>query len=136
MKVLGWDEDSERVEYLRLPRTKHKKNICLLLHDGHFSVVKSLSKLVNSNLGKHKYYFCPYCPFSHKSEDSVVKHMENCSINELTEVEMPKKGEHVRFNNWEYTLRKPFAIYADYESRLEKKDTRKGNKKYNTNSDS
>ena len=48
--------------------------------------------------------------------------MKDCIVDELTEVLMPNEGECVEFKNWEYTLRKPHVIYADFESRLVKED--------------
>ena len=124
--VLGWDEDQERAEYLRIPKIKHAKTVRLFLHEDHYSVVTSMSKLVNSDLGKHKYYFCPYCPYNHRLEESLKNHVEHCAANNLKKVLMPGEGEHVRFRNWEYTLGKPHVIYADFESRLVRVDVQKG----------
>ena len=53
-------------------------------------------------------------------------HMRDCIADELTVVVMPEEKECVEFTNWEYTLRKPHAIYADFESCLVRKDVVKG----------
>ena len=123
--VLGWDEEEERVGYLRIPKTKHAKAIRLFLHENHYSVITSMSELVSGDLGKHKYYFCPFCSYNHRSEESLKTHMEDCTVNELTSVFMPEEGVNVSFKNWEYTIRKPHVIYADFESRLVRIDVKK-----------
>ena len=33
-------------------------------------------------------------------------------------IKMPKKGEYVRFENFEIKIKSPFMIYADFESVL------------------
>ena len=42
-------------------------------------------------------------------------------------VEMPKKGEYVRFTNYERKIKPPFMIYTDFESILEPKNNGKQN---------
>ena len=98
--VVGWNEGEKRAEYLRLPKTRHAKVIQLFLHEGHDSTITSMSALTQKDFGKNTYYFCPYYPFHH----------QKC----------------VEFKNWEYTLRKPHVIYADFESCLVKRDVVKG----------
>lgn len=124
--VLGWDEESQHVEYLRIPRTKHTRAIKLFFHDNHYSVITELSIIVNQDTGRHRYHFCSYCPFKHRSEDSLRNHVKDCAINELTQVNMPSEGECVEFKKWEYTLRRPYVICADFECRLEKVEIKKG----------
>ena len=126
--VITWDEDDKQAEYLRLPQHKYPKFVRLFFWDGHFSVVSSISKLTNKDLHDRKYFFCNYCPYKHRSEDSVTKHMKECLIDNYTDVEMPKEGEFIRFKNYEYTVRKPHAIYADFECRLEKCEVKRGKK--------
>ena len=40
---------------------------------------------------------------------------------------VPKKGEYVRFKNYENRIKPPFMIYADFESILVPKDNGKQN---------
>ena len=132
--VLGWNEELKHVEHLRLPRTKHKKVVQLFLHDGHYSLIVSMSKLTNANMNKHTYRFCPYCPYKHRTEETLMAHIESCAVNELTQVKLPKEGECVYFEKWECTLRRPYAIYADFRCRLLKEDVKKGEHTVQTHS--
>ena len=40
---------------------------------------------------------------------------------------MPKKGEYVRFNNFERKIKSTFMVYVDFENTLVPKDNRKQN---------
>ena len=40
---------------------------------------------------------------------------------------MPKKGEYVKFNNFERKIKSPFVIYLDFESILAPEDNGKQN---------
>ena len=42
-------------------------------------------------------------------------------------IKMPKKGEYVRFKNYENKIKSPFMIYADFESILVREDNGKEN---------
>ena len=42
---------------------------------------------------------------------------------------MPKKGEYVKFKNYERRIKSPFMIYADFESILVPEDNGKQNPK-------
>ena len=119
-------EESQHVEYLRLPQTKHTKAVQLFLHDGHYSVIVLMSKLTNADMKRRRYHFCPYCPYKHRTEGSLRAHIEGCAVNELTQVEMPEEGECLHFKKWEWVLRGPYTIYADFECRLVKENTKKG----------
>lgn len=124
--VLGWNEKERRMEYLRMPKTKHGKAIRLFYHDDHYSTIKKMPTLVRMDFGDNANHFCNFCPFHHRKEEAVKNHMRYCIADELTVVVMPEEGECVEFKNWEYTLGKPHVIYADFESCLVKKDVVKG----------
>ena len=40
---------------------------------------------------------------------------------------MPKKGQYVKFKNYERKIKSPFIIYADFESMLAPEDNGKQN---------
>ena len=124
--VLSWNEKERRTEYLRLPRIKHGKAIRLFLYEDHYSTIKSMSTLVRRDFGDNANHFCNFSSFRHRSEERVKDHMKDCIAEELKEVVMPKERGCVEFKNWEYTLRKPHVIYADFESCLVKEDVVKG----------
>ena len=124
--VHGWNENEERIEYLRMPNTKHARAVRLFHYDGHYSVITSMSAFTRKDFKNNTHHFCSYCPFNHRKEEAVKTHMEDCAIDELTEVKMPKEGECVMFKNWDHTVFKPFVIIADCESRLDKVNIEKG----------
>ena len=109
--VYGWNEEKKLVEILRLPRTKHMKAVRLFHYDEHYSVVRSMSALTNTDHKNNKYYFCSYCLYKHRSAESLESHMKDCTVNELTEVKMPKKREYVGFKtgNLRYASRTLFT---------------------------
>ena len=49
-------------------------------------------------------------------EQSLNKHLEYCSNHEAVKIEMPKKGDILKFENYYKGERLPFIIYADTES--------------------
>ena len=42
-------------------------------------------------------------------------------------IKVHKKGEHVRFKNYERKIKSPFMIHSNFESILEPEDNRKQN---------
>ena len=55
-------------------------------------------------------------------------HIKHCfKINGKQIVKMPKKGEYVKFKNFERKVKSPFMIYADFESILLSEDNVKQN---------
>ena len=133
IKVVGWDEETNEVEHLRLPQVKYNKTATLFLHDEHYSVVVNMSRLTAKDNKAHTLYYCPYCAYKHKKTEKVEVHKKICQLNELTEVIMPEQGECVSFKNFEFTLRKPYVIYADFECRFEDVDNNIGENTTQTN---
>ena len=86
-----------------------------------------MSTLVRKNFGDNASYFCPYWSFHHRNASAVENHKKDCMAKILTNVRMPQEGSFVEFKDVHHTVFKPFAIYADCESRLEKVDVKKGN---------
>ena len=119
VKVLGCDDETKEIIY--------KLAVTLLLFEGHYCVVKNISRLTSRQIVDNKVYFCDYCSFTHREKLAVLKHQESCT-GEVLEPEriMPKKGFTVSFKNFERTVDQPFVIYADFESRLKSKDEKKG----------
>ena len=74
-------------------------------------------------------HFCPdpYCSFRHRNASAVENHKKDCKAEIITNVKMPEEGSFLEFKDWKHVVFKPFAIYADFKSRLEKVDVKKGN---------
>ena len=135
ISVLGYSKD-ERIYPLRISEfTKKKKederkhNIVLLLikkgDNSHYCYVNNLSALLSSQVNKHKskLYFCLNCLSGYDDPEKLEKHKEYCSEEESIKINMPKPDTYIKFKNYLYSERAPFAIYADFESILKPLDT-------------
>ena len=135
ISVLGYSKD-ERIYPLRISEfTKKKKederkhNIVLLLiknrDNSHYCYVKNLSALLSSQVNNHKskLYFCLNCLSGYDDPEKLEKHKEYCSEEESIKINMPKPDTYIKFKNYLYSERAPFAIYADFESILKPLDT-------------
>ena len=126
--VLGYNKD-EKVYPLKVSKyTGCEYDIVLLLiKDGeksHYCLVKNISALLSSQINNndHKRYFCLNCFNSFKSLDSLDKHKEYCYNNECVKILMPPQNTFLRFKNFRYSEKAPFAIYADFESLIKPLD--------------
>ena len=124
ISVLGYNKE-ERVYPLRISKyTKRKHNIVLLLlKDGeksHYCLVKNISALLSSQINNHdhKRYFCLNCFNSFQDEDKLEEHKDYCYENECVKILMPPSGTYLRFKNFLHSEKAPFAIYADFESKI------------------
>ena len=140
ISVLGYSKD-EKIYPLRISEyTKAKKGKCerkhnivlLLIKDGdnsHYCYVKNLSALLSSQVNKHnhKLYFCLNCLNGYDDLEKLEQHKEYCSEEESIKINMPKPDTYIKFKNYLYSERAPFAIYADFESILKPLDTCKPN---------
>ena len=126
--VLGYNKE-EKVYPLKVSKyTGCEYDIVLLLiKDGeksHYCLVKNISALLSSQINNHKgtRYFCLNCFNSFKSPDSLDKHKEYCYNNECVKISMPPQNTFLRFKNFRYSEKAPFAIYADFESLIKPMD--------------
>ena len=126
--VLGYNKD-EKVYPLKVSKYTGCKHdiVLLLIKDGensHYCLVKNISALLSSqiNNNNHKRYFCLNCFNSFKSSDSLDKHKEYCYNNECVKISMPPQNTFLRFKNFRYSEKAPFAIYADFESLIKPMD--------------
>ena len=135
ISVLGYSKD-ERIYPLRISKfTKMKKederkhNIVLLLikngDNSHYCLVKNLSALLSSQVNKHnhKLYFCLNCLNGYDDLEKLEHHKEYCSEEESIKINMPSPDTYIKFKNFLYSERAPFAIYADFESIVKPLDT-------------
>ena len=135
ISVLGYSKD-EKIYPLRISKfTKVKKederkhNIVLLLikngDNSHYCYVKNESALLSSQVNSHghKRYFCLNCLNGYDTPEKLEKHKEYCSEEESIKINMPPPDTYIKFKNYLYSERAPFAIYADFESILKPLDT-------------
>ena len=126
--VLGYNEE-EKVYPLKVSKYTGCDHdiVLLLIKDGeksHYCLVKNISALLSSQINNndHKRYFCLNCFNSFKSPDSLDKHKEYCYNNECVKISMPPPNTFLRFKNFRYSEKAPFAIYADFESLIKPMD--------------
>ena len=63
--------------------------------------------------------FVVFCVQAFSSEEILKSHIKDCfKINGKQTIKMPKKGEYIKFKNYERKLKSPLMIYADFESIL------------------
>ena len=144
ISVLGYSKN-EKIYPLRISEyTKAKKEnerkhniVLLLIKDGdnsHYCLVKNESALLSSQVNSHdhKLYFCLNCLNGFDTPEKLEKHKEYCSEEESIKINMPPPDSFIKFKNYLYSERAPFAIYADFESLLKPLNTcePKPNKSY------
>ena len=127
--VLGYNKD-DKVYPLKVSKYTGCKHdiVLLLIKDGknsHYCLVKNISALLSFQINNndHKRYFCLNCFNSFKSSDSLDKHKEYCYNNECVKIIMPPQNTFLRFKNFRYSEKAPFAIYADFESLIKPMDS-------------
>ena len=105
----------------------HSKIINLFIYKGHFTLIRSLSRLLkaqakrNSNFnGKSnlEFNYCQRCLYNTSSAKRLVSHIRHCiSLNKQAHAVLPKPNSKLSFKTSDYRsqFRHPFTIYADYE---------------------
>ena len=90
----------------------------MISEDGinHYTVIKSLSRLLRSSNTKHKckQYFGTNCLQGFLLEASQDEHRVYCEDNETVRVEMPREGSMVEFCDGQNQFKVPFIMYADF----------------------
>ena len=84
----------------------------------HYCLVKNLSRLLSSQVSNHKekHHFCLRCLNAFWTHKSLNKHLEYCKKHKAVKIDMPKKGDILKFRNYCNSEKVPFIIYADTES--------------------
>ena len=107
--------------------TRENQVILLMISDGekwHYLTVRSLSALLKGITSKHKGdSYCLNCCHLYRTKEALKKHMKVCEDKGYCYIEMPKKGESLKYHPGVKSIRAPYAIFADIESLLKKIDT-------------
>jgi len=103
---------------------KYHVNLLMLTNQDkfHYTCVRSLSRLV-AHRTKHnpKTYVCHYCLHPFSKEDLLNEHLPICSQHKPQQVVYPQPGKNIlKFDKYHFQFEVPFAIYADFESFLQK----------------
>ena len=94
--------------------------------NSHYCLIKDLDRFLSrTKTHQSKMHFCCYCLHAFTKEESKQEHIKNCSRHEAQRIELPVEGRNdiLEFQEYEKTLKVPFAIYADFETLVTKVDT-------------
>ena len=79
-------------------------------------------------LHRGRKYFCRYCLQAFRTAEKLKCRIKGCfKVNGKQTIKVPKKGEYIKFKNYERKLKSPFMIYANFESILVPEDNGKLN---------
>ena len=127
INLYGCDNETNEVSILRISKEKQNKTcVDLLLIDDEngkrYCLIKNLSRLISKKFNKHghKIYICRFCLQHFTNEKTLKEHLEYCEKHDCVKTIFPKKGEKIKFKNYERIHNIPFIIYLDLESNLEK----------------
>ena len=131
------EEKEEMRRYIYPIRvTKQEKtnhvNLFLIEKNGvwHYSAITNFSRLVSSQVRKHhgKHWYCYQCLHGfqrQKGENTrhqsklLTQYLVYCKVEKSQRTTLPKIGESIlTFKNIHKQLKCPFAIYADFETKL------------------
>ena len=125
INLFGYDEKTNDIDILRVSKEKqNEKHVDLLLINNengkHYCLIKNLERLVSKQVSNHghKIHICYYCLQYFKYEKTLKDHLEYCEKHECVKTNYPKKGETLKFKNYEKMHDIPFVIYADFECNL------------------
>ena len=100
-------------------RSEREINLLMISKNGinHYTVIKSLSRLLSSSNSKHKckQYFCNNCLQGFSLEKSPDQHQVFCNNSKAVRVEMPRKGKTIKFCDGQNQFKVPFMMYYDLE---------------------
>ena len=98
-----------------------------MISDGdkwHYLTVRSLSALLKGITSKHKGdSYCLNCVHSYRTKEAFKKHTKLCEDKDYCYIEIPKKGESLKYHPGVKSMKVPYIIDADIESLLRKMDT-------------
>ena len=138
ISVLGYNKEEGGVYPLQISKYKgcDYDIVLLLLKEAvtgengeikektHYTLVKNTSALIASQKNNHKgkRHACLNCFNSFNTLESLNKHKEYCYENESIKTNMPPQNTYLRFKNFLYSEKAPFAVYADFESLIKPLD--------------
>ena len=123
VNVYGFDLEKKQVFPYYVSQTARVLRVHLFLHNGHYSLVRNLNRLLSST-NKHKAnsYFCERCLVAKWSAAKLDEHLKYCKTETPQRIIMPENNQ-LAFKNHRRSLYAPMVIYADFEAILETIDT-------------
>ena len=82
--------------------------------------------MYDHSLHRERKHFCCYYLQPFKTAEKLKCHIKDCfKINGKQTIKMAKKGECIKFKNFERKIKTPFMIYVDFQSILVPEDNGK-----------
>ena len=128
INVFGYNE-KDGVFPIYISNSTHDRVVDLLLiTDGkqkQYYCIKNFNKLMAKRTEKShdSMHYCKRYLQGYRTEKLLNKHKEYCMQHGAKKIELPKPGSKVKFQNYNRSLRVPFAVYADFESLVKQIDT-------------
>ena len=94
----------------------------------HYIYIKHIARLLNLNSYRSNKTLCPYCNKGVEAGDFFDNHVKDCykrACGEGSLIKLPDEGSTMKFKNYKNKIERPYIIYADTESTLEKTDKEK-----------
>ena len=96
--------------------TRQNQVILLTISDGenwHYLTVRSLSAFLKSITSNHNgNFYCLNCFHSYRTKEALKKHMRICEDEDYCYIEMPEKGESIKYHPGVKSMRTPYAIFT------------------------
>ena len=123
VNVLG-HEHNVIVPLYHSQRTVTKHEINLLLFNGHYYLIRHLSRLLHSQSRVRRlHFYCHFCLLSYHSRQALRNHEILCR-KKLQRIETPKSSQTITFKNFRSLFYLPFIIFYDIEAVLKREGDR------------
>lgn len=109
----------------KLRNARHHVNLLYITDEisSHYCLIRDLNRLLSDLTGhKAKSFYCNHCLNRFSLERTLANHYTLCSQHEPQVTKLPAVGKNIlKFERFDYTIRVPYVIYADFECLLIKK---------------
>ena len=119
INIYGYTSEIIPLRISKLINRQHNIDILLIKNQNkqHYVLIRNFNMLLNTiSKNGHRQHFCRRCLQHFGREDLLSKHMEYCFQNQACKIQMPSKENNIlKFNKSNYSLKKPYVAYADFE---------------------
>ena len=127
ISVFGYEDKVKYPIHVSKKFCEDKHVDLLLIDEGekkHYISIKDFNTcMYEQTLHRGRRHFCRYYLQAFRTAEKLKCHIKDFfKINVKQTIKMSKKGEFVKFKNFERKINSPFMIYADFESILVRED--------------
>lgn len=128
VNVFGWNLHDNKITVLYVTEMTRGVVCNIMLLDGHYFVVRDLSRLAPRSKSRNKTYICQKCLASFKNIRALGKHNLVCSLKGRQIFKASDPGSFIKFKNFRNTIPIRFVYYCDFETLLKTCNFTKGKK--------